>query len=541
MTRRLWFLFALLAALTFCQSSEAQPIPTWKNDAQGRPAPPCMVLDAATGISTPCSSTNPLPTGGGGTGQGTTAGTTTTGFGKNWFPSTVVGSVAAGEQMAAFFTDDLNVAFLRRSTGCANCLQVALSADGGITGTFFSTAAILGNSVSTAHRVPTSPPRYLVSSVGGPLNIFHSLSLTGGWAAVAGLTTSVNSWASNAAGTTVLSYASPAVNVEVCRSTDGGVTFGSCAVWGAASTGSNNGTGITFAGGTTWLFTNGAGNIWRSANDGVTFTLITTLGGNGRGLRCLSPTYATCLYTANDQNVYRSADAGLTWAAVQNGVGTNASLCDYGSGIGSTLSQNPPIGFAAVVQNAFTALTNGLNWFSGQTSGSHWDGTGVPSIRSLDCRGGRGIATYSTTGGGTNVFAVYNPLTQPGGVLQSSAGGYNVSTLIQSGVILNTTPVTSAAATPAVVMLTNTAGSRICIREIALISSAASAVVTLTVTDGATVVLNYGTPATGIVPIRFNGSPLVCSQTSNNLVVNIGSAGGAITTTTSVIADRYPD
>ena len=46
----------LTLALSFA-GAEAQPVPTWRNDAQGRPAPPCMTLDQSTGLSTPCPST----------------------------------------------------------------------------------------------------------------------------------------------------------------------------------------------------------------------------------------------------------------------------------------------------------------------------------------------------------------------------------------------------------------------------------------------------------------------------------------------------
>lgn len=479
---------------------------------------------------------------GSGAGLGTTSGTSTTGFGKQWFPSTITGSVAAGQLQAAFFIDDLQVAFLRRSTTCANCLQVAVSTDGGVTGTFVSTNAIIGNSVSTAHRVPSATPSYLVSSIGGPLNIFQSFNLLSGWTAVTGLTTTVHSWASNTTGSIVLSYASPGANVEVCQSTNQGLSFASCAIWGTTITGAVPGQGITYAGGTTWLFHNNAGQIWRSTNDGITFVLITTIGGNGRGIRCQPTSFATCFYTASDANIYRSVDAGLTWVIQQNNIGSVADLCAYDNSAVATINNQPPVGFGAIAQNAFTSLNAGINWFSGQTNGSHWDGTGAVTTRSMDCRNGRGIATYDTTGGGTNIFAVYNPLTQPGGVLQSSAGGYSIAAPIQAGVILNTTPTTSAANTAAVITFTNTSGSRICLRSLTVFSSAAGAA-TLTVSDGATVVRNFGTLVLGTsaAATTFDGTPMLCSQTGQNIVINIGAAGAAVTTTTSAIADRYPN
>lgn len=532
LSRRLWFLFTLLAVLTFCQSAEAQPIPTWKNDAQGRPAPPCMILDAATGLSAPCSSANPIPISGG-SGTGTTSGTSLTGFGKAWFPSTITGAVAGGQQMIGMFISDTDVALFRRNTGCGSCLQTAVSTDGGVTATFISTAAVLGNSISAAHRVPSSTVRYLVSSIGGPLNIFQSASLTAGWTAVTGIASPVSSWASNTDGSVVLSSDS---GNNVCRSTNNGISFGSCVSVPAGQ--------LTYAGGTTWILASTT-NVRRSINDGATWGVVAISGANFQRPVCFTPSFGTCIVPDDGGSVTRSTDNGVTWPTIVDtgfGAPSQPAACDYGGGTAAVINlRSAPIGFGAITTDTHSSFNSGLNWFAGQRFGSHWNGAGVVS-GTITCRAGRGFVTQTSSGGGTDVWASYNPLTSPGGTLQSSAGGYNVSAPIQAGIVLNTTPVTSAAATPAVVTLTNTAGSRVCIREIVLLSSAASAVVTLTVSDGATVVLNYGIVPTATLGVRFaGGGPIVCSQTSNNLVVNIGSAGGAITTTTSVIADRYPN
>lgn len=512
----------------------------WLSDQSGQPAPPCTVFDPATGALTFCSSTNPLPISGGGAGLGTSSGTSTTGFGKQWYPSTITGAVASGQQQMALFVDDLQVAFVRRDTGCGNCLQVAISSDGGVSASYFSTGAVISNSLSAFHRVPSATPRYLVSNIGGPLVLLHSTSLSGGWSAITGLANPVQAWASKPDGSLTLSYASIA-GIEVCTSTTG-AAFGSCVTVGATATGTNSNMGITYAGGTIWLLHNNAGEIWRSTNDGGAWGLVTTLGGNGRAIRCLATTYSTCLYSANDGNIYRSTDAGLTWASVMSGVGTTTSLADYGGGVVAALSGTPPIGLGTIALNAFSSTNAGATWFVGQTNGSAWDGTGVPAVRSLDGRDGRGIAAYSTSGGGTNVFAVYNPVTQPGGTLQSSAGGYAVAAPIQAGIILNAAPVTSAANTAAAVTFPGLAGSRICVRSVTLFSSAAGTA-TLTLSDGGVTVRNFGTlvTATSAAATTFEGTPILCGQTSAAVVVNIGAAGVGITTTTSVIADRYPN
>lgn len=542
MTRRLWYLIALLAVLTLYQSSEAQlPIPTWKNDAQGRPAPPCMVLDAASGISLPCSTSNPLPIGGGATGQGTTSGTSETGFGKEWYPSNFTRTLAAGEPFALLFIDDINVAAFYRSTGCGSCLRVALSSDGGINFTDFSTSFNLGNNLTVAFRVPSSPTRYLIGDIGSPSFAAQSTSLLSGWTDIPAITSAPLGFASKPDGSRVLSIES---NARVCISTNTGVSFGSCAIWGTGAIAATAGKGIAYAGGTNWIFVNDVpSQVWRSTDDGVTFTQVATLTGQGRSVICLAPGYTNCLATDTAGNVSQSTDAGLTWIVRLSGVGSAAGLADYGNGNAGVLSQSPPIGLVQITQSAWSSFNNGLAWFAGTVNGSRWDGTGTINLKSFDARSGRGVASYSASSGGGNQLSIYNPLTAPGGTLSSSAGGYNIAALIQSGLILNTTPVTSAATTAAVLTLTNTPGSRICLRNLALITSSATQNITLTVTDGATVVLNLGTVSTGAVagnPTVFTGSPLVCSQTNNNLVVNIGAAGAG-TTTTSAIADRYPN
>lgn len=483
--------------------------------------------------------------GGAAVGTGTTSGTSTTGFGKQWFPSNLQNPPGGGNRMgAAFFIDDLNVAILHRSTACANCIVVEMSSDGGVNFSRFNTATIIGNDLQIGFAVPTNPVRYIVARVatGVALDIFQSTNLLSGWTQITGFgLPSPAGFASNENGTTVLAVEANGANLTVRRSVNGGISFPTNVVFGTTGIVSSAGGGITFAGGANWLTFDEGGAIWRSTNDGASFTQVATLA-QGRAIKCLAPTFVSCIFTATDTNIYRSADGGATWAIQQTGVPASSGMCDYGGNVIATLPQSPPVGLGTIEQTVFTSFNGGLNWFAGQINGSPRDGTGTPLLTSFACRNGRGIAGYQMTGGGgINQFSLYNPLTAPGGTLSSSAGGYTVAAPIQAGIILNAAPTVSAANTAAVITLTNTPGSRVCIREIALISSAASAVVTLTVTDGAVLVLNYGTPATGIVPIRFSGVPLLCSQTNNNLIVNIGAAGVAITTTTSVIADRYPN
>lgn len=108
----------------------------------------------------------------------------------------------------------------------------------------------------------------------------------------------------------------------------------------------------------------------------------------------------------------------------------------------------------------------------------------------------------------------------------------------QGFALLNNNVTTSAANAAATVTITGATAFRVCLRAIYIFSSAAGTP-TLTVQDGATVIANFGTLATTTgftsVPLPASG---ICGTAGNNLVVNIGAAGGAVTTTTSVLADR---
>ncbi len=108
----------------------------------------------------------------------------------------------------------------------------------------------------------------------------------------------------------------------------------------------------------------------------------------------------------------------------------------------------------------------------------------------------------------------------------------------QGFTLLNTAPVTSAANTATTFPVTGATSFRVCIRAIYIFSSAAGAP-TLTLQDGATVIDNWGTLSTSTaftsIPIPASG---ICGTTGNSMTVNIGAAGAAVTTTTSVVADR---
>lgn len=480
--------------------------------------------------------------GGAGTGTGTTGGTSTTGFGKGWFPSTFNGG--GGSVVASVYQDGATVNTFHRTVACGNCLTVSTSTDGGINFVSFNTSFVVGNEVNFIIKVPSAVPRYLgYSANGGASQIFNSASLLSGWAAGVtaspDLNNSIVAAASNATGSVVLMVGGTGggSHTNVCKSTNQGQTFGSCVDVRPASPAAS----VWFGGGTTWFISSADGGISRSINDGATWAVVQTLGATGgQGLCLASTSYQTCLVISAGQ-VFRSIDNGATYASVlSSGV---SSMCDYGGGNVGLVTGVPPVGLSAITNNVFSSQDGGQNFYAGNVYGSVWTGVGAPSLSSFTCNStGRGYMSMHTTAGPAPTFTFYNPLTQPGGVLQSSSGGYNVSALIQAGVLLNATQ-TSAATTAQTITLTGTGGSRVCLRNIAVFSSNAAQNVTLVVQDAAVTTFNLGTVTTTAVagnPLTFSGQPLFCGQTGNSIQVVVGAAGAG-TTTLSVVGDRYPN
>lgn len=134
------------------------------------------------------------------------------------------------------------------------------------------------------------------------------------------------------------------------------------------------------------------------------------------------------------------------------------------------------------------------------------------------------------------------PTQQVFGLTNQSAGGASAIApwqfeAVQASSNLNAAPTVSAAATPATVTLTGQAAKKICIRNIAIYESVATGAATLTVQDGATVVLDLGAPTLTAAATLFTGVPLVCGSSGNTVTVNIGAGVATEVTHTSVIAD----
>lgn len=140
------------------------------------------------------------------------------------------------------------------------------------------------------------------------------------------------------------------------------------------------------------------------------------------------------------------------------------------------------------------------------------------------------------------VLVILLPGLRARGQTSGSAVPSPVRAIADQGVtLLTAAPVVSAANTAATVTLTGAAGQRVCLRALAVKATGAAATFTLTVSDGATLVLDLGTQTAALngAAVLFAGTPLLlCGSPGNNVVVNIGAGGASAVTTTSAIADR---
>jgi len=110
----------------------------------------------------------------------------------------------------------------------------------------------------------------------------------------------------------------------------------------------------------------------------------------------------------------------------------------------------------------------------------------------------------------------------------------------QGATLLNSTPVVSSVNASTSVSLAGAANQRVCIRSIAIYATGLAGAVTLTVQDGAGVIMDLGAPSLPLLgpATIFGGALLACGSTGNGMTVNIGAGGLTEVTHTSVIADR---
>jgi len=547
----------------------------------------CLKVDASGGGSIPVYLAQP---------PAVTATTGTGGpNGQNWFlsqppgfnPWVRIDGGTSGSAPSLFFLDDLNmVAFApgspnntvhqwRSNNAGRSWIPVAQSQN------FFG-----GFTLRNALRMPAGNFLFISSEgasspfwLGDGINLVRQ-NAVGNFANGGTMNPALN-------GNTVLAYASSlssTVNDIICRSPSSGTGW-DCEtmppIRGYTGTGGWNFNSTSPVGNiqalapvtpSVWLTigkdgTDGFVRILRSTDDGLTWQqqFNAAVAGDFTGVQCF-PGGLICL-GANGQEIYRSADGGLTWAkAVTNGPGGAAT--NWGGVVvfdSLTAVIVPALGAATV--HFYRTADGGLTWLDVlEASGTcPFNSGGGRGLVSAAVRNGRAavISSYTTLVGG-GPCAAYSTLgtsssgvTQVGGPSGSQwdigPEGYGpvsqgnslvpfTTSASQQFTILNAAPTTSAANTAAVVTLAGAANKRVCLRTLAVFSSAAATTpVTITAADGATTVLNLGSYTTGLAAnptSLFLGQPLMCASTGNNLVINIGAAGVGLTTTTTAIGDR---
>lgn len=519
-SRRLLWLIGLLAVVTFCHSSPAlaQSNPTWLNDAAGRPAPPCMTLNPATGISTPC----PAPAGSAGTtGASTTiVGTngTTTAFGNTWFTGgPITATPTAG--LGCVFLTDLNFVCAGQQAGSATSIRVYQSVDGGRTLPLsFTTATTPGNLNATGQLVKSAAGPYYLGLIanGGVGNDPLTSNDLNIWIATNGInvagfspTGSFNLALGGPAGNTIIAQTQS--NGRLCRVVAPAtawacsVTGGMTSIAGNTPGGSQGASAITYVSGTSWLLVDGASPalLFRSTDDGVTWVNsgLTFAGSDGPlGTHNVLCTTATnCLLHKGDA-IYRSVDGGATWSAPVVGPGGNQwqGAINFGGGnvmflpsFLSAVTANP--GCLPNCQNisgAVRTTDGGLTWVPANGPWLTTAGTGGPYQTLVGRTSGIGVVVHGSnnTGPGTPAGRDYGyTTTTPTGISVFNHGEIPVAGPVQAGSLLNS-QTTGAVTTAVPITLAGIAGFRVHVYSVQARCGTAAATATVTMTDGGTTV-----------------------------------------------------
>lgn len=497
-------IFGLLALLIMAAPAWAQPVPTWKNDALGRPAPPCMSLDPVTGISTPCP---PTATAGGSAASGTTVisqGGQTTAFGNTWFTG---GPIEASPNTGpgCVFLSDTSIVCAGQQAGSAFNIRVYQSANGGVTLPLsFTTGSTPGNLNATGQLVKTTAGPYymgLIANGGFGNNPLRSVDLNV-WTTTSGVdvapfapTGSFNMSAGGPAGNTVLAFTQD--GTRICRLVSPASAFVCSAPPSYGGSGGPN--AAAYVTGNVWVAIDATlvSRVYRSTDDGVSWTFITTLAGAKSGVggaNVICPTATICIAQVGN-TIYRSTDGGLTWPAPVVSAGNTDwnGLMNFGGGNLMVLPANldtvtPNPGCLPNCQNrpgGIRTIDNGVTWVASNGPWLTITGTGGNVHTAIARANGSAIVTHTRTDNGpTNVGRNYGYTTSiPGGLKVLSRGEIPVIP-IQGGSLFNT-QTTGAAATPVVVTLTGTAGFRFHIWSVSARCGTAADVATVTVAEGA--------------------------------------------------------
>lgn len=556
--------WSLLAAVLLLAALVGVPVgaaaQTFPSDDAGRPAPWCSWLDTSVtpAQSIVCSNTHPLPSGPG----AASIATDTLGYGRSFFMSATGSSTSITERITTvLFTDEINV--LGYGITGANQAAVTNSSDGGRTWAPL-TSLQLGAVNAPFHAGVTigTSPRYVLAATGlaTALDIFTSSNPSGGFVAATGgagrNATSPVTFAIQ--GATVMAWAvggGAANRAIACQSLDNGQTFQACVTVDAGNNSGFTGSGpkvtITSPSVNTWLAVANNGKVWRSVDNGATWTNVLTLTVAAPApIKCLSATRCLVIDFIGFSEIPRlSTDGGATWtaqAAISANSGVAGAICLYGQNVVDfILRATFPSTLTGTTVPAYRSTDGGISWVGATATGGQPAFSGGSLDNVSDCTAtatGRsafvGFRTSSTglyfgpTTANTVQVVGSNGLAlavDGNGNFTANQGSPQATSPNAWGVVpvqgpsLKNSQQTSAAATANTITIAAVASQRVHLRRIdASCNTATDTAATLTVTDGATVIWSLATAET----VTSTGRTVVSWVPSLD-----GTTGAALTVT----------
>lgn len=540
---------------------------TFTSDDTGRPAPWDSYIDDSVTppVSVPVSTSHPLPTG---TGAASIS-TDIFGYGRQYLFA-LTGLQGGGQPAPApaitLFTDAVNVVGLR-SSGAAPSLYAYASSDGGRTwgpgvSTGFPVAGVTNNPFQLIRTVSPSP-RFVVNATGqAGFSVWNSLNIGSGWATSTGIPAGNRRYGLGAQGSAVLAVGpnAGATATVGCISADNGQTFPTCVTIDAAAGSLPSGTAapvVATPSSNIWLTLLADGKIWRSANNGATWTNVQTVPAEGP-IFCVSST--VCIAASNGA-VWKSIDAGATWATTLTLPTPNSdfTICPYNATTFDVLFLSTYPATATDVQVLAYRTTDAGTSFIGTpiTGGIATFGLGNIAL-SGPCSttvGGRASFVVSKSGslgvyygttmqnavqivGGNGIPVAVDAngnLTANQGVAAASPGAWPI-TPVQGTTPFNSNA-TGAANTAVTATITALAGARGHVYTISGFCSAGTA--TFTVQDGVTTIWTApaGFVTTTLTSLSWTPAGLT-GTTGNAMTVTLSTCGGGNTGTLNVEADR---
>lgn len=507
---------------------------TWLRDDTGAVAPP-VVFQGSGAAQTRTSALDPLPV----TTGATTSTTDPFGWGRTWVGTTTP-VISTG-----FFVDDRSAVGF---TGGAT-LTYLRSDNAGVTWTTLGSVAYFNTAAVTGSLLLPNGRAFLTTGASGGFSAgtCPTTIATGGCtgttgSAPGGLTTS---FLPHLQAGTLIWPASGATGF-ICRSTDSGASA-SC-TQPAAITGSFvTGQQVASPAEDVWLALDSLERVYRSTDDGVTWTFITALAGTGTTGAIACSSNNVCV-AANTLAIHRSTDGGLTWTQVQT---TNVNIR----------------GFVVFGRDIIVALKGFLTTTTSvgarsSDNGASWSQLGFPVTAGVDASP-QGI---STNGAGSAIYLNGNigysraigageagivgesgvrwdiDGEGAGGVYQgnSQAGGADNPwqvVPIQRDTLTNS-QTTGAANTAVTVTIAAATDQRAHLYKVAARCSAGTSSLTVQYPSGTT---RWSTEAAEVTTVNFTErwNPGLTTTANTAMVITLATCGVGNTGTLMVQADRF--